>query len=240
MVGYLSYLLTEEENQKLTAEIKKWAARYVDERWEYYLFTSAEKAAEKLIGEPCIHLFGWDVTKPDAVETLKMIRRERKEPLLLLVADEKISPAVYLKPSISPEALLLKPLNKETVQTVLWEVFQELQQRFYDGTQEEMFSAESREGKLILPLKRIDCFEARNKKIYVRSGQEEYGFYSSLEEVQKRLPKEFIQCHRSFIVNTDHVRNIDFTHLILQMENGVKIPFSRRYRPVIKEYWSER
>ena len=241
MVGYLSYMLTERESEYLLREIKQCAAHYTDERWEYYLFKSPEKAARKMEQEPCVHLFGWDVTDLKSIELLQKIRRERKSPLLLVVADEKISPTVYLKPSIAPEALLLKPFNKNNVQLVLQEIFLELQNRLYrNKAGDKLFTAESREGRLVLPLESIDCFEAKNKKIYVRSGQEEYGFYSSIKEVEKRLPDEFVQCHRSYIANMGHVRNVDFVNLMLHMKNGIKIPFSRQYRKLMKEYWSGR
>lgn len=241
MVGYLSYLLTEAENKYLIKKIQQCAAYYTDERWEYYWFISPDKAVDKLEQEPCVQLLGWDVTDLKSVDLLKKVRRERKSPMLLVVADEKISPTVYLKPSIAPEALLLKPLNKGDIQLTLQDIFLELQDRLYKNKAgNKFFTADSREGKLILPLEIIDCFEAKNKKIYARSGQEEYGFYSSIKEVEKRLPEGFIQCHRSYIANMGHVRNVDFANLILNMKNGIKIPFSRQYRRLIKEYWGEK
>ena len=241
MAGYLSYLSTEEESRLLLYEVKNWAARYTDESWNYYLFNSAIQAAQKLDQEPCVHLLGWDITGTGSLEILKRARRERREPLLLLIADTGMSPTIYLRPSISPEALLLKPVDQKKTREVLQEVFEELQNRFYGNKdKEEIFTAESREGKLILPLRLIDFFEARNKKIYVRAGREEYGFYSSIEEIKKELPDEFIQCHRSCIANMRHVWKVDFGRLVLRMKNGAEIPFSRRYRQIVKEYWSGR
>lgn len=238
MAGYLSYASTKNENRILLCEVKKWAARCTDEPWSYYIFDSAEKAADKLEKEPCIHLFGWDITEVGSLEILKRARKRRRDPLLLLVADTGISPADYLKPSISPEALLLKPLNQKNIQAVLREIFEELQNRFYtDAHKKDIFTAESREGKVVLPVGLIDSFEARNKKIYVRAGEEEYGFYSSLEEIKKKLPEKFVQCHRSFIINMEHVWKVNFVHLTLCMKNGAEIPFSRRYRQMIREYW---
>jgi len=54
-------------------------------------------------------------------------------------------------------------------------------------------------------------------------------FYSTIDEVLKRLPKgQFIQCERSYIVNLAYVQWMDKEAFILGDKEETKIPISRR------------
>jgi len=240
MIGYLAYLAIQTENDALLKEVRKKAAYYTDEKWDYYLFDSMENAAVQFLREPSIHLISWDVTSPGSLHFLEQVRREKKDPFLLIVADERVSPVTYLRPVIAPGALLLKPFNRDSLQKTMEELFEEFSSRFYKEDKQTFFTADSREGRLQIPTHQIDYFEAREKKIYLRADREEYGFYSTLEEVLGRLPEEFVQCHRSYVVNMKHVRKIDFGSGMAYLMHNIQIPVSRSRKKALKEHWDGR
>ena len=95
---------------------------------------------------------------------------------------------------------------------------------------------ESKEGRTILPYHDIYYLEAREKKIFLRTLNEEYGFYSTMEQLEKELPDTFLRCHRSYIVNMDKVEKIMLSHNQILLVHGFNIPLSRSYKPMLKEF----
>ncbi len=237
MAGYLSYIAAPEESQAVLLEVKDKAAYYTEEFWQYHVFGSLEEADRFAQQNPLLHLIVWDVNDRKSMETLRRLRGGGKEPLLLVIADKRLSPTVYLRPSVSPSALLLQPLSRERIRLVFDEIFQEFLDKF--GPKPEVFCAEGREGKVRIPLRRIDYFEAREGKVFVRAGREEYGFYSTLDKIEGSLPGGFLRCHRSYIVNMEQVREIDYANQIICLKNEAKVLFSRRCKKAVREYRNE-
>ena len=87
---------------------------------------------------------------------------------------------------------------------------------------------ETREGKTFIPYSQIFYFEAREKKVFLRTLYKEYGFYSTIEELAKGLPDYFLRSHRSFIVNRNTVENMKGNEVFLRQ--GFTIPLSRSYK----------
>lgn len=57
--------------------------------------------------------------------------------------------------------------------------------------------------------------------------------YFSLIKLKELLDNRFIQCYRSYIVNTDYIKTINKEEIILF--NNEKIPLSRKYNSLLKE-----
>ncbi|MDQ0219989.1 LytTR family transcriptional regulator [Peribacillus cavernae] len=91
----------------------------------------------------------------------------------------------------------------------------------------------TQDGWMPIPFSQVVYLEARDKKTYVhaeeRSGTHKY----SLQEFEFLLPKDyFIRCHRSFLVNVNHIKEIfPDTHstFLLSMDNGDRVPVSQSY-----------
>ena len=75
--------------------------------------------------------------------------------------------------------------------------------------------------------------EAKDKKTYVHTGSNSGTHKYSLQDFEYSLPKDsFIRCHRSFIVNVNHIKEIfPDTHstCLLVMKNGDRVPVSQSY-----------
>jgi DNA-binding LytR/AlgR family response regulator len=99
-------------------------------------------------------------------------------------------------------------------------------------------------GKLVVTIKTEDGWipmafsdviylEAKDKRTYV-NGKNHCGTHkNTLQDFDFLLPKDyFIRCHRSFIVNVNHIKQIfPDTHstFILSMDNGDRVPVSQSY-----------
>ncbi|HLR81016.1 MAG TPA: LytTR family DNA-binding domain-containing protein [Bacillota bacterium] len=84
-----------------------------------------------------------------------------------------------------------------------------------------------------IPFQDVKYLEVKNRKTHVYangfSGTHNY----SLQEFEYFLPRNlFVRCHRSYIVNVHHIKDIfPDTHstFVLELGNGVRIPVSQSY-----------
>ena len=89
------------------------------------------------------------------------------------------------------------------------------------------------DGWVPVPFSKVMYLEAKDKKTYVNSEELTGTHKYSLQEFEYLLPKDsFIRCHRSFIVNVNHIKAIyPDTHstFLLSMDNGERVPVSQSY-----------
>lgn len=156
--------------------------------------------------------------------------------LLLLIAEPSMSPASYMKPSVMASSLLLRPLQAEGIQTTFRILFDHYVRLLQTKTmQDSLFTVDTKEGVLRIPYVDIDCFEAREKKVFVRTRKSETAFHSTLEKLCDQLPASFRRCHKGFIANMNNVVRITWTDNLMYFAGGEAIPIGRSYKGQIKE-----
>lgn len=89
------------------------------------------------------------------------------------------------------------------------------------------------DGWVPVPFSKVMYLEAKDKRTYVNAEELTGTHKYSLQEFEYLLPKDsFIRCHRSFIVNVNHIKAIyPDTHstFVLSMDNGERVPVSQSY-----------
>ena len=173
-----------------------------------------------------------DITVLEGIRQVEMLREQYKKAIIILIADLKTSPMTYMKPSILASALLLKPLNQTMVRQTMEEVFRCCIQK---ETDDDVFVVQIKEEKYRIPYSEILYFEARSKKIYACTINCEYGFYDTMEHLEKECSEQFVRCHRGFIVNKEKIEKVKLSQNCLTISGGMEIPLSRSYKSVIKE-----
>lgn len=83
---------------------------------------------------------------------------------------------------------------------------------------------------------RMVMIEVQSKKITIRTESQIFEFYDSLETVMKNSPDYFIRVHRSFVVNTNFIKMVNYSEKTIYMNDGSTVFFSRTYSNTIKEY----
>lgn len=162
------------------------------------------------------------------------VREKYRDAGILVIADVSISPKTYIKPSVMAGALILRPCTQEEIRHTL-EEFVSSCIRKTAVSEEQYFSLETKKGIVRLPYDRIYCFEASMKRVLVRLKREEYSYYDTLETLGTILPQEFWRCHRSYIINSNRIREYNSVLNAVVMEDGSQIPVSRNYRRAIRE-----
>lgn len=82
----------------------------------------------------------------------------------------------------------------------------------------------------------IHYIESVKRKIFLYTDVGVFETYMTMEDILSRLPSEFVQCHRSYIVNHNRVErcSVDMAYLT----GGETVPISRTYHKRYKEMLS--
>lgn len=228
--------VSQKEGKCIIRYTKESAAKWTEEFWDMEQCGSAPGLEEKIRKKGNVQMICADITIAGILDLLKKLRKEMPSTYLVLIASADISPLVYMRPSIRAESLLLRPLSGTQVQAVMEEAVADMAEQFYKPDEGRMFVVENKGGRDVIAYNRIYFFEARDKRIFVNTGMEEYGFYGTIEQLEERFDEEFIRCHRSFLVNKKKIASVYLSQNRLILENKMEVPLSRTYKPLIREF----
>lgn len=235
MVSMAAYDEERAELDELKAVTKELAARLSEDIWRIEQMSSLKQLRAWLEETPLLDMLLYDVTHLGALDYLRQIRKSYRGAGLLILADRDTSPMTYLKPDIHADSLLLRPWSKEQVLEVLEEFIREYLETSR-GMEEQFYVIDTKEGSTRIPYDKIYYFEAREKKVYVCAGKEEFGFYYTIDKLTEELPEQFIRCHRGFVVNSLKIRKIMLSQNIICLADGFEVPLSRSYKADLKEF----
>ena len=144
--------------------------------------------------------------------------------------NDRFSQQIFLK-NANLCGFLVKPVNMDTLLQLL------------EKAKEKMVLQE--EEKLVvkgsgiihaIPYQEISYFESAGRKLVIFTLDGKIEIYEKLDDLRKRLPEGFLQCHKSFLVNMNHIRRIDKKHILLK--SGAEIPISRaKYAETRERYF---
>lgn len=239
MVEMLIFGSSPQELKALELYSKEYAARYTEEKWNYFSCMQMEHLKGFLKEEPLLDMVCVDITVDGAIDEVTRLRDQNKHAYITLVASSKISPAVYMRPQIMAGSLLLKPLTKEQMNTSYKEAFEIFSKRFEATESKEQFVIDTKAEKYFIEYGQILYFEAREKKVFLITKTKEIAFYDTIGELENRLCDRFVRCHRSFLVNKEKIRQVSLGKNTLLLDNEDELPISRSYHKVFKELNNE-
>lgn len=93
---------------------------------------------------------------------------------------------------------------------------------------------------LLLPVARVDQFEADRNYVIVHVGAERYRLRATLDGVEARLdPTAFVRVSRSTVVNLERVKELrPWAHgdYVVVLHGGAEVRLSRRYRDRLSRF----
>lgn len=235
MVNMLAYHNEKTELDALVANAKELIAYYSEERWDIEAVSVMEALVAYFENQPVLDLACYDVSEQSALAYLRKIRGSGYDKMLLmLLADASLSPMEYIRPEILASELLLKPYSQQQLRDKLRDLLEVYCARISDENSEDVFVVETKDGRVRVPFRQVYYYEAREKKVFLRTRKAEYPFYQTLDALEDELPETFVRCHRSYIVNWKLVEKVDYTAGDLYLPENVAVPFSRSYKERIK------
>ena len=235
MIDVIIFDSIKKELQLVHKTAYELSARMSEADWDWHLYSEPEKLTAYLDRTGNADFSCMDVAAPQGVDLAERVRNRNAAAFILLIADETVSPMRYLKPSVLPGALLLRPFSAaqalETVKTAMAQMLRSADGPAGGG----VFQLNLKTERKMIPYSQICYFEAREKKIFVNTGNQEYSFYDTIDHLQEQLPAGFLRCHRSFIVSKSKIENVYLSKNYMELENGMIIPLSRSYKAALKE-----
>lgn len=156
---------------------------------------------------------------------LKLRAQNEEIPILFVSGYEH-----YMSQGYEVAALhyLMKPLHKE-------KLFQVLDRLKTEKKPEEKLMLQMEDGTLAVPVSDIWYIEAADHRCILVAGEKKYTVKHSFGELKKMFEdkREMVACHRSYIVNLQHVSAVMKAELI--MDNNVRIPVSRSAAKQVNE-----
>lgn len=229
-----NFSLSKKENDIIEKMIRKEFAICSDDDICIESFIDVDSFLKSISESLEVDLSCIDVVAERGIEAAEEVRKENNRAHLIVIADLSLSPVQYLKPSIMASSLLLRPITPELVQKNLHEVISRLSNHYDESHKFEYFIIRTQGKSEYVNYDKIYYFEAREKHVYVVTKRNEFGFYSTLDKIEKSLPKNFARCHRSFIVNMDKIERIEFSQNDIFLQDDVCVPVSRSYKNIIR------
>lgn len=229
----------QQEEQRIRQYLRKLTAYYTDEKLELKVLHGFTSFVEEVQKAGLLDVAIIDVTMQGALEAARLLRRQFAKIEILVIADVSVSPVQYMHPSIRASALLLRP------ESMVWE---DTMRDFYEQlpavreqqeSQRNVLWIKNREGTFRIPFEQIYYLEAREKKVFVRTRQEEFGVGETMERLAEQLPENFVRCHRSFVVNAEHITQIRLSESLLYLGKELFVPISRTYKERFKGHVNE-
>ena len=182
-----------------------------------------------------------DVQMPEmnGLEVIRAVGPRRLPALVFVTAYDEYALRAF---EVHAVDYLLKPFAPERLATALTAVHQRLQAHAPLPVAELAAAARPpgpveriliRDGARvhILPVESIDCIEAQDDYVLIRSAGKQYLKHDTLAHLETQLdPKRFVRIHRSYLINIERLARVepyakDSRLAILQ--DGTKMPVSR-------------
>lgn len=162
------------------------------------------------------------------IEIATQIRKVNESVIIFFITNHSRYISEALKSM--PFQYILKPISEKK------ELFFE---EFYRGIDKlkkikQTIIIDTLYGEEIVRVDSIRYIEYLNRKIIIHTDKKEICFIGKLSEWnEKLLPYNFVQCHKSFLVNLNHIDKIRFAEII--MDNNMNVPIGRKY----SQYFAE-
>lgn len=130
-----------------------------------------------------------------------------------------------------PTFFLSLPFREETVSVAF--------ERVRMGCEEDIgrtLTIQSRGQKQKIRFSAIRYIESSGRKMLLYTDDGSFETYMTVEDALGRLPSQFVQCHRSYIINADRIEKYSADGVLLT--GGALVPISRSYLKRMKEILS--
>ena len=130
-----------------------------------------------------------------------------------------------------PTFFLRLPFREEIVVMAL--------ERVWAGCEEDVertFIIQSRGQRQKIRFSSIQYIESSGRKMFLYTDDGSFETYMTVEDVLSKLPSQFVQCHRSYIINLNRIEKYSTDGVLLT--GKALVPISRSYQKKLKEILS--
>lgn len=157
--------------------------------------------------------------EPDGFKTAQLLRKGGYDGILIFIT--VLKEYVFDSFDVGAFGYLLKPLDNGRLTRTVDRAVTALKKR-----SEKTVLIRKGTGCLVIAFEDIVFCEVIGRKTYLHTNKgETIDYYCKLEDLEQTVDGRFFRCHRSYLVNLDHVRGLKDGNAILA--NGESVPVSR-------------
>lgn len=203
--------------------------RIMDEYKMPYLIRQFTSGQELLEAEEDFDLIFLDILMQElnGLQTAEYLRSQDNHAVLIFITSSRD----YVFDAYDVEAFqyLLKPVGNHRLKQVLEKALSKLENHSRDFI---IISKDRQKKKLFLD--DIYYFEGRGRLIYVHGKEGILSYYEQIGLLEQELrEKDFFRCHKSYLINLNHVDSYNRQEVILDNGEGIMLA-KRRYEEFCK------
>ena len=143
----------------------------------------------------------------NGIEIAQKIQQENpKIKIIYMTAYSQYSEAIF---KTKPTYLLLKPIKKEQIK-------KSLERALKEEKQNKNLKTFNIKGKIFnIEVEKIKYIESNKRVVIIYEEDLKRRIYGKLDEIEKMLSSNFVRCHQSYIVNLEHVRELNTHEFVL-------------------------
>ena len=174
----------------------------------------------------------------DGIETARRVREQGYKGFLIFIT--VLKEMVFQSFEVRPFDYFVKPVQETLFEKTMERLLLSMQERI--SPEKISLLVQKRNESNIISFQDIVCCEIIDRKVYLYlvSG-EVIDYYDRMENLEKKLDERFFRCHRSYLINLNHLRS--YRNNTAYMANGKEIPVSRlrnrEFSNVILQYMKE-
>lgn len=209
-----------DDDASLCTDLSARLSNYMGDTHPHHITCFASGEALLASAQPFDLIFlDIQMAQPDGMETARLLRQRDSHSLLIFVSILK----EYVFDAFAVEAFdyLVKPLEQDRFLRTMNRAMQVLAQRSH-----QHLTIQKGHTLQLIPLSQILYCEVLGRKVHIHQEDGQvFHYYEKLEALQQQLAGHFFRCHRSYLVNLDHVRGCSGGQV--RLSDGSAIPVSR-------------
>ena len=170
-----------------------------------------------------------DLVTDNGLEIAKQLRETDNNVIIVFISS---------KNTLVFKTFVVKPfffIRKSDYKMDIIYFFEILNKYFKKNT---FISLDSRATQVHIPIDSIIFVESHEHQLTIHSKKEVYYDSSSLSGFLQKLPdNNFLQIHKSYIINFDYLKGIEKGEILLM--DGMKLPIGRKYKNIFFEKYQE-
>lgn len=188
--------------------------------------TTNETELFSYIEENPIDVFVLDInlnSKLSGLDIAKIIRSKNKNCYIIFVTAH--SEFVFVAYKCKTFDFLHKPISKEILEDTILRLFDDINGK---TTNKKYLRLDNK--NTLIDENEVQYIKRDGMKLIFQTNSENYEIYSSFTKVQDQLPKNFVRCHKSFIVNINNIKKLDSASNLIYFKNNHTCDIGPKYK----------
>ena len=221
-----------DDEASMCEDLKQMIAARLGQWKEPCRITCYTNGMQFLYGPLDYDLVFLDIRMPGlgGMELAKMLREKRFEGILIFVTVL----TEYMQDAFEVEAMdyLCKPVDELRLERALRRSLKRLRLK-----EERYLFVRAMDRCCNIKLKDIYYCEVINRKIYLHTKDGVVDYYGRIKDVEQQTAPALFRCHRSFLVNPEHLS--EYKDGQATLENGAQVPVSKKYHQIFMKKMME-